>query len=101
MVSSFDRANEHVLRSLELIEAQRARVREFERRGWNAQPAQALLTIMLHALRLMVEHRDRLKEDGTVAHAGSYEALTEIRENLAAALVRRTRSPILNPNEPR
>ena len=42
---------------------------------------------------------DAIEEFRAVQHYNPES--TEIRENLAAALVRRTRSPILNPNEPR
>lgn len=76
MVSSFYRANEHVVRSMQLIEAQRARVHEFERRGWNVEPARTLLQVMLRSFRLMVEHRDRLIAEGAGLHAAkAYEGL--------------------------
>ena len=56
-------AIQHVRRSMELVEAQADRVREFERRGWDSKTAETLLLVMVHALRLMVEHRDRLASE--------------------------------------
>ncbi len=63
MNPGLDKAQAHVIRGVQLIEAQKARVRDCEQRGLNAGVAQALLQTMNRSLLLMQEHCDRLEEE--------------------------------------
>ena len=60
MNAGLDKAQAHVERAMQLIEAQTNIVRDYERRGWNSRPARRLLSTMYRSFRLMLEHHNRL-----------------------------------------